>query len=422
MPSTRTRFEPFVVTVLLVLCTAAFGQTSGTVPPEGAAAAPKAAPSKQFSQEELDQLLAPIALYPDALLAQIFMAATYPLEVVEAERWVKQNKSLEGTALTAALEQQTWDPSVKSLVNFPQVLAMMSEKLDWTSKLGDALLGQQKQVMDSVQKLRAKAQGEGNLKSGAEQKVVVEEQVIRIESTSPEVIYVPTYDPTVVYGSWWYTAYPPYDYYPTGWVAGTTWAFGAGCAAGAAWGYAWGNCGWHNGDIDIDCNRNLECNRNLDRGRYASDLSARSGARTATGASSWQHDAAHRRGVSYRDSATQARYQRGGSTQAAGARADFRGHADAGRQGLAGGGAEAGKGRATGSGGREAAGSAQKGKKSTSGALDGSGRKGSTVKKESSRGRTSLSGGGRSGGSRSGGGTRGGGGRGGGGRGGGGRR
>ena len=152
---------------------------------------------KPFSQEQLDQLVAPIALYPDSLLAQIFMASTYPLEVVQAARWVKANKTLKADALTAALEKENWDPSVKSLVNFPQVLDMMNEKLDWTQKMGDAFLAQQKDVMDTVQQLRAKAQAAGNLKTTEQQTVVVEKetQTIIIQSASPQVVYVPTYNP-----------------------------------------------------------------------------------------------------------------------------------------------------------------------------------------------------------------------------------
>ena len=202
---------------------------------------------KPFKQEELDQLVAPIALYPDSLLAQILMASTYPLEVVQAGRWVKANQKLKGDALTAALEKQDWDPSVKSLVNFPQVLDMMNEKLDWTQKLGDAFLAQQKDVMDTVQKLRLKAYGEGNLKTTEQQKVVVEEETktIIIEPAKPEVVYVPTYNPTVVYGAWPYPAYPPYYYYPPGYVPGAAlFSFGVGVAMGAAWGYAWGGCEW----------------------------------------------------------------------------------------------------------------------------------------------------------------------------------
>ena len=202
---------------------------------------------KPFKQEELDQLVAPIALYPDSLLAQVFMASTYPLEVVLAGRWVKANQKLKGDALTAALEKEDWDPSVKSLVNFPQVLDMMNEKLDWTQKLGDAFLAQEKDVMDTVQKLRLKAYGEGNLKTSEQQKVVVEEETktIIIEPANPQVVYVPTYNPTVVYGAWPYPSYPPYYYYPPGYVPGAAlFSFGVGVAMGAAWGYAWGGCGW----------------------------------------------------------------------------------------------------------------------------------------------------------------------------------
>src|SRR4029077_4985682 len=165
---------------------------------------------------ELDQVLATIALYPDPLISQILMASTYPLEIVQADRWAKQNASLKGDALGKALEAQDWDPSVKSLVNFPQVLTMMSEKLDWTQKLGDAFLEDEKKVLDTIQSLRAKAQASGNLKTTKEQTVTVETKIIKIEPANPQVIYVPTYNPTVVYGAWPYPAYPPYAYYPPG--------------------------------------------------------------------------------------------------------------------------------------------------------------------------------------------------------------
>ena len=200
--------------------------------------------------EELDQVLAPIALYPDSLVSQILMAATYPLEIVQADRWAKQNASLKGDALAKALEAQDWDPSVKSLVNFPQVLTMMSEKLDWTQKLGDAFLEDQKPVLDTIQSLRAKAQASGNLKTTKEQTVIVEEKIIKIEPANPQVIYVPTYNPTVVYGAWPYPAYPPYAYYPPGYVAGSAFWFAAGVGLGMAWGYAWGNCNWGGGDVN----------------------------------------------------------------------------------------------------------------------------------------------------------------------------
>ena len=164
--------------------------------------------SSGFSQPQLEQILAPVALYPDSLLTQILLASTYPIEVIQADRFAKQNKNLKGDALTAALEKQNWDPSVKSLVNFPDVLAMMSEKLDWTQKVGDAFLSQQPDVMKSVQRLRARAQASGNLKSTSEQKVIVEKETIVVQPSNPQVVYVPAYNPTVVYGAWWWPACP----------------------------------------------------------------------------------------------------------------------------------------------------------------------------------------------------------------------
>lgn len=225
--------------------------------------------TKVFKQEELDQVLAPIALYPDSLLTQILMASTFPLEVVQADRWAKQNKSMKPDAMTKALEAQSWDPSVKSLVNFPQVISMMSEKLDWTQKLGDAFGAQQKDVLATVQKLRAKAQAAGNLKTTKEQVVKVEKEIIIIEPASPQVVYVPAYNPTVIYGAWWYPAYPPYYYYPPGYVAAPVVAFTAGVAIGAAWGYAWGHANWHGGDVNVNVNRNTNINSNINRGQYA---------------------------------------------------------------------------------------------------------------------------------------------------------
>ena len=224
-----------------------------------------------FKQEELDQILAPIALYPDSLIAQILMASTFPLEVVQGDRFAKQNANLKGDALTKALESQSWDPSVKSLVNFPQVLTMMSEKLDWTQKLGDAFLAQQKSVMDTIQSLRAKAQAAGNLKTTKEQTVIVEQKIIKIEAASPQVIYVPTYNPTVVYGAWAYPAYPPYYYYPPGYVATTAAvSFASGVAMGAAWGYAWGNTNYNGGSVNINNSQNININNNINRQNYSS--------------------------------------------------------------------------------------------------------------------------------------------------------
>jgi hypothetical protein len=299
----------------------------------------QATDGQAFKQEELDQILAPIALYPDALLAQILMAATYPLEVVQADRWAQQNRSLGAEAMAAALEKEIWDPSVKSLVNFPDVLSMMSAKLDWTQKLGDAFLSQQKDVMGTVQTLRQKAAEAGNLNSTAEQKVIVQQETIVIESANPQVVYVPTYNSTVVYGPWPYPAYPPYYYYPPGYAAGAAlFSFGVGVAVGAAWGYAWGGCNWHGGDVDIDVNRNTDINRNIDRSKHAEKYQG--------GQGKWQHNPEHRKGVSYRDQSTGQKFNRASTNEAVKSRENFRGRAEAGQQDLARGGADQFKGRA----------------------------------------------------------------------------
>ncbi|MGO9612807.1 MAG: DUF3300 domain-containing protein [Dissulfurispiraceae bacterium] len=364
-----------------------------------------------FKQEELEQLLAPIALYPDSLLTQILMASTYPIEIVEAERWMKKNKDMKGDALAKALEAQPWDASVKSLVNFPQVLEMMSEKLNLTQKLGDAFLAQQKDVMDTIQKLRKKAAEQGNLKTTKEQKVVVEQETIIIESANPQVVYVPSYNPTVVYGAWAYPAYPPYPYYPPGYGAA---AFVTGVALGAAWGYAWGNANWHGGDVNINHNQNANFNRNIDRGKHPTQYQGKGQA----GQGQWKHDASHRGGAAYRDQGTAQKYNRGTGSQAAQSREAFRGRAEAGRQDISRGGADQFKGRQDAG---QRAGSQNRGN-----ALSGMDRSGSATNNFSNRGassRQSMSSGGSrggggfsgGGGSRGGGGGRGGGGRGGGG-------
>lgn len=273
-----------------------------------------------FKPEELEQIVAPIALYPDSLLAQVLMASSYPLEIVLAARWAKEHPDVKGDAVAKAVENETWDPSVKSMVAFPDVLTMMNEKLDWTQKLGDAVLAQRKEVMDAVQRLRVKAKETGNLKSSKEQTVKTEAaptgssspQVIIIESSSPEVVYVPTYNPTVVYGAWPYPAYPPYYYYPPGYAAGTAFfSFSVGVMVGSA---LWGGCNWGHGDIDVNVNRYNNFNRTNINNVNRTNVSNR-----------WEHNSAHRQGVGYRDSATQQRYGRGSSQEALQARENFRG-------------------------------------------------------------------------------------------------
>ena len=299
------------------------------VPPWAIAqeAAPEPGTTVSFKQEELDQMLAPIALYPDSLLAQVLMASTYPLEVVQADRWAKQNKELEGDALAKELETQEWDPSVKSLVQFPDVLAMMSEKLDWTQKLGDAFLAQQEDVSETVQNLRKKAEGAGNLKTTKEQVVKVEKEVIIIEPAKQEVVYVPVYNPTVVYGTWWWPHYPPYYYYPPYYPRPALYGFATGIAIGVAWGYAWGHWNWHSHNVNININRNINYNKNINRDRYAKQYGSRDG--------QWKHNPEHRKGVSYRDQKTAQQYNRAASKDAVRTRENFRGKAEAGRKDLA---------------------------------------------------------------------------------------
>jgi len=349
---------------------------------------------KAFKQEELDQILAPIALYPDDLLSQVLMASTYPLEVVQAERWQKQNKSLKGDALAQALEKQDWDPSVKSLVNFPDVLTMMSEKLDWTQKLGDAFLEQEKGVMDTVQKLRQKADEAGNLKTTSEQKVIVEKETktIVIEPANPQTVYVPTYNPTVVYGAWWYPSYPPYYYYPPGYVAGAAaFSFAAGVAVGAAWGYAWGGCNWHGGDVDIDIDRNTNINNNIDRSKYKDKAGTGTG---QGGKGKWEHNPEHRKGASYRDQGTAQKFNKASTREATQARDSFRGRAEQGSRDPSKGGAGQLGGQ---QGGQQRAGDRAGGSASSRDSVQrgggnsafGGGQSGSQAKQQSSRGSSS---------------------------------
>lgn len=326
------RIQVFACMLAMFSIALASGNIARAAAPATASAPVQAGDKPAFSPEELEQLLAPIALYPDSLLTQILMASTYPLEVVSADRWVKANKELKDEALTKALEAQSWDPSVKSLVNFPPVLAMMSEQLEHTVKVGDAFISQQKDVMATIQKLRGKARETGNLTTTAQQKVVVEKEVIVIEAANPQVVYIPTYPPTVYYATWPYPSYPPAPYYPPGHVAGSALAFGAGVAVGAAWGYAWGHSDWHGGDVDIDVNRNTNINTNINRSNYQNKMAGVSN----NGRGTFQHDPVHRQGVSYRDNKTASQFGRTSPADAARARDSFRGR-DSGGIGTAGG-------------------------------------------------------------------------------------
>lgn len=278
------------------------------------ALAQEAGAASALKKEELDQLLAPIALYPDDLLTNVLVASTYPLEVVQAARWRNDtaNAKLSGDALAKALEAKDWDPSIKALVQFPDVLQQMSDKLEWTQKLGDAFLAQQDQVMDEIQVLRGKADEAGNLKSTEQQKVSKQSgsgsaPIYVIEPASPDVIYVPVYEPAVVYGSWWYPSYPPY-YWPrpgVSFVNGFFW--GAGIAiSNSIWG--WGHCDWGRHDIDINVNK--WNNINVNRPKITSNT--------------WEHNPVHRGAVPYKNKEVRDKFK--GSDRGPVGNKEFRGH------------------------------------------------------------------------------------------------
>lgn len=277
------------VALLLFLPFEAWGQSPETKPVQS--------DQRSLTAEELDALVAPIALYPDTLLAEVLMASTYPLEVVQADRWLRSKKQLTEDALKTETMKQPWDKSVKSLVATPSVLEMMGAQLDWTQKLGDAVLAQQADVMAAVQRLRLKAHENKKLSSSKEQTVSVtqagDKQVIAIEPATPDAIFVPYYDPAVAYGPWPYSEYPPYYFPPPPWISsefiGSGVAFGAGFLLGrwASGGNYWGGgIRWGNGDIDI--NRPIH-----GRGDHVAH---------------WRHNPQHRRGVGYTNADVRQRF------------------------------------------------------------------------------------------------------------------
>jgi Protein of unknown function (DUF3300)/Chaperone of endosialidase len=296
-----TRFSRLIMIALL-----------WSVPLGAMAQQPATAPTQPLLKPaELDQLLAPMALHPDPLLSEVLIASTYPLEVVQADRWAKSNKALKGDALTAALAKQSWDDSVKSLVQVPSVLAMMSEQLDWTQRLGDAVLAQQADVMDSIQRLRARARANGKLESTKEQTVTVktedQKQYVVIEPTSPTEIYVPYYEPAAVYGDWPNPDYAPYYFPPPyGYIPGAALATGVAFAAGVAIRHAfWGNCDWGRGNINVVANRSVDI-ANINRGK-------------------WEHNADHRQGVKYNNADVRQKFAKTDIQAGKAARQDFRG-------------------------------------------------------------------------------------------------
>src|ERR1700730_8476432 len=304
-----------LIALALVMATpvAVSAQTADNPPAPSNPAQPASQPppsAELLKPEQLEAMVAPIALYPDELLANVLAASTYPLEVVQADRWLKERKNLKGDALKKEVDKQSWDDSVKALASTPDVISMMSDKVDWTKSLGDAVLAQQADVMDAIQRLRSKAYDNKKLVTTKQQKVSVQtqesKQAIVIESADPNTIYVPYYDPAAVYGTWPYADYPP-DYlgYPSYIGAGVIaagLAFGAGWAIGR-WGNYWGGgCNWGN--------------RNLYVNHYN---------RINNVGNNWQHNPAHRQGVRYNNANVQQRFGNNNLKAGATNRMDFRG-------------------------------------------------------------------------------------------------
>ena len=250
------------------------------------------APTEKYSREELAQMMAPIALYPDALLSQVLMASTYPIEVIEADRWVKKNPGLKDDALDSALMDKDWDPSVKAMCYFPSILALMSDRIAETTTIGNAFLAQEDEVLDMIQELRAKAYAQGNLTSTPDQKIVVEKETIIIEPVNPRIYYVPYYDPFYIYGPWWYPAYPPYYWWPPGVRVGIGISYWPAFYFGFSFG-SWSYFDWHRHYIYVDVHR---------RPRYVRHD------HWVVSPGPWRHAPRHRRGVAYRDKSTAVKY------------------------------------------------------------------------------------------------------------------
>jgi hypothetical protein len=328
---------------ITVLCAALLvpGETLLLAQSQPATGSTQTAPAK-IPADQLDSLVAPIALYPDPLLAQALAASTYPLEIIQLQQWLGTHKNLTEKALADAVAKEDWDPSVQALAALPDVVKRLADDIQWTTDLGNAFLAQQSDVMDAVQRMRKKAQDNGNLKTTEQQKVetkVIESKsVIIVEQANPQVVYVPSYNPVVVYGPAYYP-YPPIYYPPVGYyAAGVAISFGVGVAMGAFWSGGWGyGCGWGGNDININRNNNFYRNggngNNIGNGNRPSNQPARGGAgnrpstqpvrgggnRPSTlpagggAGDKWQHNPQHRGGAPYRDRSTADRF--GGATR-----------------------------------------------------------------------------------------------------------
>ena len=319
-----------------ILCAASMlpGETLAfSSAPVATAPSPQQQEAAKIPAEQLDSLVAPIALYPDPLLAQVLAASTYPLEIVQLQQWLTSNKGLKDKALADAVAKQPWDASVQALAALPDVANRLANDIQWTTDLGNAFLAQQSDVMDAVQRMRKKAQERGTLKSTEQQtvetRVVEKKDVIVIEQSNPQVVYVPSYDPVVVWGPPYYP-YPPIYYPPAGYyAAGLAISFGVGVMMGAFWGGGWGwGCGWGGNNVYINNNNNFNRNTNIGggnrnnigggnrpsqlpsggRGNIGGNAGNRPSQLPANARSDWQHNPAHRGGAPYRDRATADRF------------------------------------------------------------------------------------------------------------------
>jgi hypothetical protein len=292
--------------------TAVYAQPTPRQNGSGEQAAPK------FPDDQLDSLVAPIALYPDPLLSQVLVASTYPLEIIQLQQWLGKHKDLKGEALVAAVEKEDWDPSIQAMAALPDAVKRLAEDIKWTTDLGNAFLAQQSDVMDAVQRMRMKANDAGNLKSNeqmkVETKVVETKTVVVIQPANPQVIYVPAYNPVVVYGPPVYP-YPPIYYPPPSYyAAGVAIAFGVGIAVGSYYRGGWGyGCGWgHNNTININVNNRYishynQTNVNVNRNNINNVNVNRNGSNT------WQHNPQHRGAAPYPNKQVASTY--GGSTR-----------------------------------------------------------------------------------------------------------
>ncbi len=320
----RSRAGQGLVAVLCALSLAP-GDTAvyARHPQQQDASVGQAAPA--IPNDQLDSLVAPVALYPDPLLTQVLVASTYPLEIIQLQQWIQKNSGLKGDDLTNAVQKQDWDPSIQAMAVFPDLVKRLADDIKWTTDLGNAFLAQQSDVMDAVQRMRMKAKDAGNLKPTeqmkVETKVVEGKTVVIVQQANPQVIYVPSYNPVIVYGPPVYP-YPPIYYPPPSYyAAGVVFAFGVGIAVGSYYHGGWGyNCGWgRHTTVNINVNNNYIRHYNTTTITNVNRTSINNVNQNninnvnRNGNNTWQHNSQHRGGAPYSDKATANKY--GGSAR-----------------------------------------------------------------------------------------------------------